>query len=99
MLLYLTLHSHRFKCCCISHHTRTGSSAVVSHIHFHRFKCWCCCIGGQESSQGAFEDLARIFSSQFADVDLVASDIAVGLMLVAQQQNIATNRRSSYNEV
>lgn len=64
-----------------------------------RFKCWCCCVGkGDSSSHGAFQDLAKIFSSQFADVDLVASDIAVGLMLVSQQQRLAAYKRSCINE-
>lgn len=64
-----------------------------------RFKCWCCCIGRQENSHGAFEDLARIFSSQFADVDLVASDIAVGLMMVSQQQHLAAQKRLDVNQM
>ena len=51
-----------------------------------------CCIG-REQSHGAFEDLAQIFAPQFQGVDLVGTDIAVGLMLVAQQQTIAVEKQ------
>ena len=56
-------------------------------------------MGKQENSHGAFQDLARIFSSQFADVDLVASDIAVGLMIVSQQQHLAAQKRTDLHQV
>ena len=56
-------------------------------------------MGQQENSHGAFQDLARIFSSQFADVDLVASDIAVGLMIVSQQQHLAAQKRTDLHQV
>ena len=39
-----------------------------------RFRCWCCCVGkGDSSSHGAFQDLAKIFSSQVYTV--IRSDL------------------------
>jgi len=65
-----------------------------------RFKCISpiCCLQHHDANHGAFEDIARILTSQFEDVDLVASDVAVGLMLVAHKQQTASYKRHLANE-
>ncbi|XP_022255756.1 sn1-specific diacylglycerol lipase beta-like isoform X2 [Limulus polyphemus] len=53
----------------------------------YRMKLLCCCCAGlDEHSQHAYTDIASLFASLFEDVDLVPSDIVVGLVLLHTKQ-------------
>ena len=47
----------------------------------------CCCFAGRDHQYlSAVSDISEVLSSWFHDADVVASDIAVGLILLQQQQ-------------
>ncbi|XP_077131153.1 diacylglycerol lipase-beta [Ranitomeya variabilis] len=52
-----------------------------------RIRLLCCCLGNDNDNRVAFSSIAELFSSYFADTDLVASDIAAGLTLLHQEQD------------
>ncbi|XP_044159534.1 diacylglycerol lipase-beta [Bufo gargarizans] len=52
-----------------------------------RIRLFCCCIGNDNDNRVAFSSIAQLFSSYFADTDLVPSDIAAGLTLLHQEQD------------
>lgn len=60
-----------------------------------RCKLLCCCMGRDEQSGDAFNGVAQLFSNFFKGVDLVPTDIAVGLLLVHREQERKALRISS----
>ncbi|CAL8110760.1 unnamed protein product [Orchesella dallaii] len=57
----------------------------------------CSCIGIDETHRRAFRDIGKIVGYLFEDIDLVASDLAAGLVLLNLKNNAALNslQRSS----
>lgn len=51
-----------------------------------RCRVLCCCVATDDSSTNAFSGIAELFSNFFDGVDLVATDIACGLILIHRQQ-------------
>ncbi|XP_056017881.1 diacylglycerol lipase-beta-like isoform X2 [Ostrea edulis] len=62
-----------------------------------RCRFLCCCILGDEQSKDAFDDISKLLADFFQDLDLVATDIAAGLILVQKEQEKLTNTGKSYN--
>lgn len=51
-----------------------------------RLQTLCCCLGRHQSRGVALEDAARVMHTLFDDVDVVASDLAAGLILLNRDQ-------------
>ncbi|XP_049824553.1 diacylglycerol lipase-alpha isoform X3 [Aethina tumida] len=47
-----------------------------------------CCSSGSDRNRNSFSDIARIFSDYFRDLDVVPSDVVVGLVLLRKFQKI-----------
>ncbi|KYO30636.1 sn1-specific diacylglycerol lipase beta [Alligator mississippiensis] len=56
-----------------------------------RIRLLCCCIVQNDDHRVAFTSIAELFSSYFSDTDLVPSDIAAGLSLLHQEQDLVEN--------
>ncbi|XP_074649492.1 diacylglycerol lipase-beta-like [Tubulanus polymorphus] len=63
-----------------------------------RCRIICCCVGKDPFQQEAFDDISEILAEFFQDVDLVATDIAAGLVLLQQEQESLTNTRELETE-
>lgn len=61
----------------------------------------CCCFAGRDHQYlSAVSDISEVLSAWFHDADVVASDIAVGLILLQQQQEqMQAEERSQPGEV
>ncbi|XP_076332276.1 diacylglycerol lipase-beta-like isoform X2 [Tachypleus tridentatus] len=65
----------------------TIAALKAKQVWKYRMKLLCCCCAGlDENSQHAYSDIASLFASLFEDVDLVPSDIVVGLVLLHTKQ-------------
>lgn len=53
-----------------------------------RLQTLCCCLGRHQSRGVALEDAARVMHTLFDDVDIVASDLAAGLILLNRDQKV-----------
>ncbi|ELU06110.1 hypothetical protein CAPTEDRAFT_162985 [Capitella teleta] len=51
-----------------------------------RCKVLCCCVGSDDNSRDAFNDIANLITQFFRGLDVVATDIAAGLMLIQMEQ-------------
>ncbi|XP_070186231.1 diacylglycerol lipase-beta-like isoform X2 [Littorina saxatilis] len=63
-----------------------SSKSKNMHVWETRCRCLCCCIAHSQDNDTAFSDVSKLVADFFKGVDLVPTDIAAGLMLVAQQQ-------------
>ncbi|XP_015905728.1 diacylglycerol lipase-beta [Parasteatoda tepidariorum] len=64
-----------------------------------RLRMLCCCFTSQdEQSKSAFSTISKLLTYHFEDVDLVPSDIAVGLILLQQKQAAENANRVSTSQ-
>lgn len=63
-----------------------NSKSVNARVWEQRCRCLCCCISSNQEIDNAFADVSKLVADFFKDTDLVATDIAAGLVLVGQEQ-------------
>lgn len=64
------------------------SASIGSKRIRRRLQTLCCCLGRHQSRSVALEDAARVMHTLFDDVDVVASDVAAGLILLNRDQKV-----------
>lgn len=73
-------------------HTGTSASAsktkMTQKLWTNRCEMMCCCIASNPGSSSGLTDVGKIMGDFFYDLDLVVSDIIVGLILLAEQQKL-----------
>ncbi|XP_064641653.1 diacylglycerol lipase-beta-like [Lineus longissimus] len=65
----------------------TDVTQVSTDVWLQRCSRICCCVGTGNSSKASLSTIARIAADFFAGIDLVATDIAAGFVLVHQDQH------------
>ncbi|KAL5018349.1 hypothetical protein ScPMuIL_004071 [Solemya velum] len=73
-----------------SRQAAVGAKAAAKKVWETRCKILCCCVMCDDQSKNAMSDVAELLSEFFQGVDLVATDIAAGLLLVQQSQEQMT---------
>ncbi|XP_044289035.1 diacylglycerol lipase-beta [Varanus komodoensis] len=64
-----------------------------------RIRLLCCCIVQNDDHRVAFTSIAELFRAYFSDTDLVPSDVAAGLILLHQEQDMVENCPKDPEEV
>ena len=60
----------------------------------------CCCFAGRDDQYlSAISDIADILACQLHDVDVVPSDVAVGLILLQEEQEREEGQKRANGEV
>ncbi|XP_060029265.1 diacylglycerol lipase-beta isoform X2 [Erinaceus europaeus] len=70
----------------------SGLQTAATSVWETRVKLLCCCVGSDVHARAAFSSSAELFSTYFSDTDLVPSDIAAGLALLHQQQDVGATQ-------
>ncbi|XP_078096718.1 diacylglycerol lipase-beta [Mustelus asterias] len=64
------------------------AKSVAARVWECRLKLLCCCITKDADNRAAFTNIGELFSAFFMDTDLVPGDIAAGLTLLHQEQDM-----------
>eukprot|EP00298_Acanthocystis_sp_HF-20_P009532 c18363_g1_i1.p1 GENE.c18363_g1_i1~~c18363_g1_i1.p1 ORF type:complete len:689 (+),score=239.01 c18363_g1_i1:1-2067(+) len=74
---------------------KNGTLSNYDHLWFRRLKRFCCC---SDANSAVYEEIGRLFSTYFEDVDIVPSDIVAALILVGQSQ-VKLEREEAFSVV